>query len=151
MATAPETMTGTTVSIAASTPATEDVSGYAALVYDEIGDVVPPLPEFAENSEEGTLTLLKTGVTQHYNGAKVITPFDITYKYDLTDAGQVICRANANNTTEVSLKVAYPDGKIKYLQAVLANLRTSEATNNSYHGEMILVRPITIATTDDGA
>lgn len=150
MATSPEAMIGTTVSIIASTPTSEDVSGYEALSWVEIGKIVAPVPEMNESSGTGTLTLLKDGVTQHYNTAKVLNPFDLTYVYDADDAGQVIVRDNYNGAAEVSVKIEYPDSKVKYCQAVLGDLRTMEATEENYHGEMINVRPITLATTDDG-
>lgn len=151
MAVSPQTMTGTTVSIVADVPASEDVTDYEELSFTEIGRIVAPLPELNESSGTGTLTELKDGVTRHYNTTKVVSPFDLTYVYDLEDAGQVIVRGNYNGTEEVSLSIAYPSGKTKYLQAVLGDLRTVEATDESYHGEMINVRPISLVTTDDGS
>lgn len=147
MATAPETLTGTTISIVASTPATEDQTGYEALSYDEIGKVTT-FPELREGSEAGTLTLLKDGITQHFNGAKIVPPFDISYVYASADAGQGICRTNVNTNTEVTLKIDYTNSSVvKYVQGVLGDLRTNEASNNSHHGETIEFRSISKVTT----
>lgn len=146
MATSPEPMIGTTVSIAVAVPADEGASAYAALSWTEIGKVIE-VPEFAQNATDNTLTLLKTGVTQHYNGARGVDPFDISYVTDLADAGQDLVRANYNGATEVSIRVVYTSGLTKYVQAVLGNLRQMPASADSYAGQMINVRPISLAAT----
>lgn len=150
MATSPEPMIGTTVSIVAAVPASESGSAYAALSWIEIGNVIE-LPEFAQNATDNTLTLLKTGVIQHYNGARGIDPFDISYVTDLADAGQDLIRANYNGATEVSIRIVYTSGETKYLQAVLGNLRQMPATVDSYAGQMINVRPISLGVTTEAA
>lgn len=146
MATAPEPMIGTTVHIIASTPATEDATGYGALSMIEIGKVLS-IPEFSDDSEAGSVALLKTGRTQHYNGTKIVPPFVIPYVLDLTNAGQDIVRSNANGSTEVTLKIAYVSGLTKYIQGVLGNLHETEATPGGYHGQTIEFRSITGPTT----
>jgi hypothetical protein len=146
MAVSPEPLIGTTVSIIASVPASESASAYAALSWVEIGSVTE-IPEFSESATDNTLTLLKTGTTQHYNGARGVEPFDITYVIAPTDAGQNIVRANYNGATEVSVRIVYPDGITKYVQAVLGNLRHMPANADAWGGEMINVRPITLAVT----
>lgn len=142
MATAPEPTIGSTISIVASVPASEDQSGYEALSFTEVGKVLS-VPELGDDSESGTVTLLKTGRTQHYNGAKIVPPFTIPYVYDLTDAGQVIIRANCNGSTEVTVKVTDADGRDVYIQGVLANLHDIERAPGSYRGETVEFRSIT--------
>jgi len=148
MAEAPNSGIGTEVSISVSTPATEDQAGYEALTFTEIAKVVAPFPELNESSETGTETLLKDGVTQHFNGAKMVNPFDVSWVYSSSDAGQGHVRTNVNTNTEVTLKVAYPNsGKTVYVQGVLGDLRTKEATTNTSQGETVQFRPISLATT----
>lgn len=142
MATAPEPTIGSTISIVASVPASEDQSGYEALSFTEVGKVLS-VPELGDDSESGTVTLLKTGRTQHYNGAKIVPPFTIPYVYDLTDAGQVIIRANCNGSTEVTVRVTDADGRDVYIQGVLANLHDIERAPGSYRGETVEFRSIT--------
>lgn len=146
MATSPEPMIGTTVSVIASVPSAETISAYAALSWVEVGKVIE-VPEFSQSATDNTLTLLKTGLVQHYNGARGIEPFDISYVIDLSNAGQDLIRANYNGATEVSVRIVYTSGQTKYLQAVLGNLRQMAANADSYGGEIINVRPITLAVT----
>lgn len=147
MSVAPETLTGTIISLVQASVETEDQSSYETESYDEI-DAVTSFPELNESSETGTLTLLKKGITQHFNGAKIVPPFDVSYVFKKTDPGQVIVRGVVNTNTEVTLKIDYVNsGVTKYVQAVLGDLRTQEATNNSHHGETINVRPISLVTT----
>ena len=141
-ATAPEPTIGSTFSLVMASPATEDQTGYEALTYVEV-DGVLSIPEFGDDSEAGTVTLLKTGRTQHFNATKIVPPFTMTYKYKLTDAGQALIRTNANNSTECSVKITDTDGRDVYIQGVLANLRDVERTPNSYRGESFEFRSIT--------
>ena len=150
MATAPVTLTGCTVSIVASTPATEDDSGYEALSMTEIGKVVS-VPETGNTSNAGTVTLLKNGVTQHYNGNKVVAPFSVPYVYDRDDAGQVIVRAGENGTQEHTLKITDPDGDDYYVQGVIGSVQQSERTPDAYKGENFEFRPITLFHKVDGS
>lgn len=146
-ATSPEPMIGCTVAITASSPATEDQAGYEALTWTTITGITE-IPELSRNANDNTLTLLATGVTQHYNGARGVNPFDLPYVYDASDAGQDLVRSNYNGAAEVSIRIDYTNSAVvEYVQAVLGNLRTSAATADGYHGETINVRPISLATT----
>lgn len=142
MATAPEPQVGATVAIVVGVPASEVASNYAALSWIEIGNVTS-VPEVGDDSETGTVTLLKEGRTQHFNGAKVVPPFDLPYVYNGSDAGQVIIRANINGSTEVSMRITDNDGEVHYIQGVLGNLRGTERSASSYKGEIVSFRSIT--------
>jgi len=142
MADAPTSLVGVTVAIAASVPATEDASDYAAIITTEIGKVLS-VPETGNTSNAGTVTLLKNGVTQHYNGSKVVSPFTVPYVYSLTDAGQVIVRAGENGTTEHTLVITDPDGDIYYIQGVIGSVLQSAREPDAYKGESFEFRPIT--------
>lgn len=152
MADAPLTLTGCTVAIAAGVPATEDVSAYEAMspAPTEIGKVLS-VPETGNSSEAGTVTLLKNGVTQHYNGAKIVQPFVVPYVYDRSDAGQVIVRAGANGTTEHTLEITDPDGDVYFIQGVIGPVLQSPREPNAYKGESFEFRPITLFTKADGS
>lgn len=152
MATAPRTLVGCTVSIAADTPATEDETGYDGIspAPTEIGGVLS-VPETGNSSEAGSVALLKEGLTQHYNGVLIVEPFVIPYKYDRSDAGQVIVRAGENGTTEHTLKITDPDGDEYWIQGVIGPIMQRERTPNGYKGESFEFRPITMFTKVDGA
>lgn len=149
MADAPTSLVGVTVAIAASVPSTEDVSDYAAISTSEIGKVVS-VPETGNTSNAGTVTLLKNGITQHFNGSKVVAPFTVPYVYDLSDAGQVIVRANENGTTECMLEITDPDGDVYYIQGVIGSVMQAAREADAYKGESFEFRPITLFTKADG-
>ncbi|MDD9726142.1 hypothetical protein PVV74_11805 [Roseovarius sp. SK2] len=149
MADAPTTLVGVTVAIAASVPATEDASAYGAISTTEIGKVLS-VPETGNTSNAGTVTLLKNGVTQHYNGSKVVAPFTIPYVYDLDDAGQAIVRANENGTTECTLEITDPDGDVYYIQGVIGSVMQAAREPDAYKGESFEFRSITLFTKVDG-
>lgn len=150
MADAPTSLVGVTVAIAASVPATESVSDYAAISTTEVGKVLS-VPETGNTSNAGTVTLLKNGVTQHYNGSHVVSPFTVPYVYDLSDAGQVIVRANENGTQECTLEVTDPDGDVYYIQGVIGSVLQSAREPDAYKGESFEFRPITLFTKSDGS
>ena len=145
MATAPEPTIGSTVHISISVPATEDQAGYEAQSFTKIGKLLS-VPEFGNDSEAGTVTLLETGVTQHYNGTKIVAPMTLPWVYDASDAGQDLVRANVNSATEVTIRVTDIDGRDAYIQGILANLHDIERTPNSYRGETCEFRSISVIT-----
>lgn len=149
MATAPITLVGATVAIAASVPATEDASDYGAISTTEIGKVLS-VPEIGNTSQAGTVTLLKNGVTQHYNGSKVVSPFTVPYVYVRDDAGQTIVRDGENGTTEHTLEVTDPDGDVYYIQGVIGSVLQAAREPDAYKGESFEFRPITLFTKVDG-
>jgi len=146
MAVAPEPTIGSTVHISISTPTTEDQAGYEAQVFTQVKGVLS-VPEFGNDSEAGTVTLLETGVTQHYNGTKIVPPFTIPCKFIAADAGQILVRANVNGSTEVTIRITDVDGRDQYCQGVLANLHDTERTPQGYRGETFEFRSITVLTT----
>jgi len=150
MADAPTSLVGVTVAIAASVPATEDASDYGAISTTEIGKVTST-PETGNTSNAGTVTILKNGVTQHFNGSKVVSPFTIPYIYDGDDAGQVIVRAGENGTTEHTLEITDPDGDVYYVQGVIGSVLQSAREPDTFKGESFEFRPITLFTKVDGA
>lgn len=151
MADAPEPTIGSTVHIVASVPATESVSAYETLTgFEKIYGVLS-VPEFGDDSETGTLTLLETGRTQHYNSVNIVPPFTIPYKYKAADAGQAIVRDAANSATEVTIRITDTDGRDVYIQGVLGNLRDTERTPQGFRGESIEFRSITGRTISPAA
>jgi len=130
---------GTTISVVAATPATEDDTGYSALSWTEIGKVVS-LSELGDTVEDIAFNLLKGGRTKHVNGTKDVGDITGTYEYDSADAGQVILRSGAGSNTVHSLKVEDTDGNIKYLQGVVADVRDYERVANQYKGQTFIFR-----------
>lgn len=129
---------GATLGVVASTPATVDASGFGALTYVTCGKIVS-FGQTGDTSEDIGVALLE-GRNVHVNGLKDGGAVPFAYQYELTDAGQVILRAQSNSNTTVSFKITDPDGKIEYFHGVVANVQQNERAAGSYKGQSGEVR-----------
>ena len=124
---------GTVVAVSVATPATEDTSGFGALTYTTVGQMIT-FGETGDEAEDITIPLL-AGRTLHVNGAKNGGSRAFAYQYEVADAGQVILRAQNNSNVTVSVKITDPDGKIEYFHGRVANIKRTERTSSAYKGE----------------
>lgn len=141
---------GSTVSILASTPASEDPSDYSALSMVELGKIVS-FGELGDESEDISFDLLKPGRRTHVNGVKDLGEIPAVIEYDLSDAGQVILRAANNTNTTHTFLVQDTDGDKYFFQGLVANLRDLERTASQYKGASFVVRGQTGITKIDGS
>lgn len=124
---------GSTFSCLASTPATEDQSGYEALSLTEVGNVVSHSP-IGDVYEDQAVTLLKTGRTKHSNGAADGGTITVTIDgEDFTDAGMVILEAGEGTNTAHTFAFATND-QTYYMQGIVQGIRTLEATSSQRAG-----------------
>ena len=130
---------GSTLSVVASTPATEDQSGYEALSFTEVGLVVS-ISAIGDTSEDINFDLLKTGRRSHVNGVQDLGEISVTIEVGNSDAGQEIVRGAANGNTTHSFVVTDADGEDVYFQGVIANYQDSERTANTYKGATFVIR-----------
>ena len=124
---------GAVVAVSATTPATEDASGFGALSYTTVGQMIS-FGQTGDEAEDISIPLL-AGRTLHVNGAKNGGSRAFAYQYEIADAGQIILRAQNNSNTTVSVKITDPDGKIEYFHGRVANIMRTERTSSSYKGE----------------
>jgi hypothetical protein len=111
-----QTAAGSTLAISAGAPATQDAAGYAALTFTDIGGI----------EKIGTIGAAFAKVEfQPLNGPKEKLKGSADYgslqpslAHSETDAGQVLLRTSANNTTNTlySFKATYQDGSKRYFQ-----------------------------------
>ena len=130
---------GATIACVASTPATVDSAGFAALTWTAtIGNIV----EWSEVGDStASIDIPKlSGRTTHVNGAKDGGEVSFTFQYEVADAGQVILRAQSNGTTTVSFRITDPDGKIVYFHGVVANVRDMARNSSNYKGMTGVIR-----------
>ena len=137
---------GGTVAICVGTPATIDASGFASVgSYITAGQIVE-WGDTGDVSEDITVTTL-AGRTLHTNGAKDGGSIAFTLQYELTDAGQVIMRAQNNGNNDVCIKITDPDGKTEYSAGRLANLRQMKRAAGQYKGMTGVFRVNTAVVT----
>lgn len=123
------TLAGTVVSISAGTPATYDQTGFEALTYTEVGEVISPPTGGGRVYEDVSYTLLKERATVHLKGT--YDEAEVTFQMitSRSDAGQVLMKAAHLSDNFYAFKVQYPDGDVDYYQARVFGLvdETGEA------------------------
>ncbi|WP_347837720.1 hypothetical protein [uncultured Planktomarina sp.] len=124
---------GSTLHVVAAKPATENAAGYDALTFVEIGEIVS-IGAIGDTSEDVTVTKLKDGRTEHFNGAKDGGSVPVAAVRESGDAGQVIVEANANTNETCSFMIVDPNGDEFYFYGRLANVQTPERTASTYEG-----------------
>ena len=130
---------GTTLSIVAGVPATEDQTGYEALSYTAVGNVVS-IGELGDQSEDIAFDLLQPGRRSHVSGVKDLGEIPVTIEYNSADPGlAIIDTANNTNVTH-SFVVTDSDGDSYYFQGLVANVRELERTANQYKGFTMVIR-----------
>jgi hypothetical protein len=144
------TFIGSTLSIVAGAPATEDPVGYEALSLVEIGKIVS-IGELGDKSDETTFDLLKDGRRSRFNGVKDVGNVPVTYIYERGDAGQTIVEAGNNTNTVHTFAIVDADGDAKYFQGLIANLAEPERTASTNKGASFEMRAQTGITTVKGS
>lgn len=126
---------GATLMLVVGLPATEDTAGYETLeaTMSEVGEIVS-IGAIADNSEDVTVTKLKDGRTEHFNGAMDGGSVPVICVREVADAGQVIVEANGNTNTTVSFLVTDADGNKQFFYGRLANVGNPERTATSHEG-----------------
>lgn len=109
-----QTAAGSTLAISIASPATADVTGYAALTYVEIGQV-EKIGAFGASFAKVEFQPLK-GAKQKYKGAPDYGALQPAIALDPTDAGQTILQTSADDETQklYSFRVVYQDGTRRF-------------------------------------
>ena len=108
------TAAGTSLSISAGAPATEDAAGYAALTYTEIGQI-EKLGALGASYSKIEFKPLK-GPTQKHKGGIDYGSLQPSLAHDDSDAGQTLLRTASDSNNLYAFKVVYPDGAIRYFR-----------------------------------
>lgn len=125
-----QTMSGATLAISATLPATYDASGYAAsgTTYTTIGQV-EDFGEHGGTAQVSTFTAVGDAVVQKFKGSRDYGSMNLTLGQLSSDAGQDIIDTAFASTSRYSVKITYPTrsgettGEIHYLD-VLVTKRT---------------------------
>lgn len=133
MTTKAQTVAGSTLGISASAPATQDVSGFAALVYTTI----------AEITDFGGLGIVYTEVTHNgvsdrttykFKGSKNYGSMSLKMaKATLTnaDAGQTLLQAAVASDADYSYVITFQDASNMYFQAKALSFQTNVGSVNN--------------------
>lgn len=116
-----QALSGATLAISASIPATYDAAGYGAssMVYTEIGEIENHgthgmSATITEFTPVDTATVTKVKGSKNY-GNKTLTLGSVP-----SQAGQVLLDEAAESNNHYSLKMTYPSGAIHYMDVLIA-------------------------------
>lgn len=133
---AADTMTlssGTTVSVAAASPATYNVAGYGALTYTAVGEV-ESVGEFGGSATVTQFTPLGTGVVKKFKGSIDYGQMALVVGRLLSDDGQELLKDGFDGTkryAEHSFKIVDSDGSIIYFTGMIASFSNQVNDANS--------------------
>jgi hypothetical protein len=110
------TSAGAKLSITASLPATETDSGYGALSYTEIGEVID-IPEYGKTYNPVTYIPLADRKVRKLKGSYNTGSVTVALARDPDDAGQLLAQAALDSDNNYSFELEYSDGSVQYFQA----------------------------------
>lgn len=125
------TLSGATLAISATLPATYDAAGYGAttITYTAIGEI----ENYGNHGVTATIvefTPIDTAVVAKMKGSKNYGTMTLSVGSIPTNAGQVILKTASESTAHYSAKLTYPDGEIHYMDVLVAKHEYQDGTVN---------------------
>ncbi len=124
---------GATFSISAAEPDTYDSTGFAALTYLEVGEVIS-IGAYGGTSEVLTQTPVKSGIIKKVKGSTNYGSQTLQFGLE-TDTGQAALQSGfdgANKNEIHSVKLAYSDGSIRYYTGLVTSFEFQEISASSF-------------------
>lgn len=139
------TVAGTTVGITASTPATFDAVGYAALTFTNVGNIEDG-GSHGRTYAEVTFSPIDSRGTQKFKGSFNEGNKTLSVGLNSDDAGMIILKSALNSDADFSFKVLYQNGDVDYFRAKVMSLSKATAGVDS-----IVMASIELAITTNSA
>jgi hypothetical protein len=108
-----QSISGASLYISATLPATFNEAGYEALTWTEIGGITS-IPPTGGSYGEVSINLVKCGKCVK-KGIKTFGSGSIEFAHSLTDTGQIAMKTAYDSYDAVAFKVLYQDGSADYL------------------------------------
>jgi len=123
---------GTTVSISASQPATEDQAGYEALTYTEVGEVTN-IGEGGGTAQITNFVPVKSGIVHKRKGSRDYGTQSLEIAKDATDVGQVALQSGFDGANkDIIHSVKLDDGdEVVYFQGLISSFTTVRGDANT--------------------
>lgn len=137
---------GTKLYIASAAPATMDVAGFSAASWTQIGKVTNYTPASVE-AEIITSQYLEDMFESKQKGINRVGSSSINVDVKDGDAGQSACRASMNDKALDYFKVAYPNGREKYVAAYVAGYSETDLQPNGMVSATITLAQTLIETS----
>jgi hypothetical protein len=136
------TVAGSTLSVSASLPATNDVAGYAALTWTTIGEMTDIGAVKGRAYNTSTHSPIGTPMQVSKKASYTLPNGEFTVGWDDADAGQAIIEAGANSGTDTyAFKLTKQDGVTRYFTAqVMQFVENLGTVDNVVQGQFTLLR-----------
>lgn len=121
---------GTSLKVSASAPATFDATGYNALTFTTVGEVVD-LGEFGREYNLITHNPIATRGTQKLKGSFNEGAVTLQLGLDTDDAGQILLKTAANSDNNYSFLVTTQNGDKYYFQAKVMSFKVGVGSVDS--------------------
>ena len=116
------TTAGTTLHMTAAAPATYDGTGYAALTWTELGEVVS-VGTYGREYDKVTHKPLKSRGTVKRKGSFDEGAMTVSMGKDTDDAGQILLKTASMSDNDHSFKLVYQNGDVEYFRAQVMNFK----------------------------
>lgn len=139
------TTAGTTIKASASTPATFNGAGYAALVYTAIGEVTD-LGEFGREYNLVTHNPIDTRATVKKKGSFNEGQITLQVGLDTDDAGQILLKAGSLSDNDYSFVITTQNGDKYYFQAQVMSFKVNAGSVDNITAATITLELTTSST-----
>ena len=136
------TADGTIMEVSSGLPATVDETGYSALTFTEVGEVVDIGEKQITFASVATYNLSGRDVS-YLKGSRDRGETPITVDNDRTDAGQIILRDHHNGSNidaPLSVKVTHQNGDVEYYQAKVFSFNDQQLAQDTVYRATVSMR-----------
>src|SRR4030043_336826 len=129
-----EALSGATLAISASLPATYDAAGYGAtsITYTAVGQIESFGPH-GVTANVTEFTPIDTAVVAKIKGSKNYGNMDLVLAALPSDAGQDIVETAAESANHYSVKMTYADASIHYMDVIVTKFEQAGGAVNDVH------------------
>ena len=126
---------GTKLTTALTGDRTTDLAALTAagITYTEIGEMIS-ISAYGDEAGDATYTSMASGRTLHLKGIADAGSADMTFAFDVGDAGQVALVAAQQDRSAMHqwypIKIVYPDGETDYIAGVIRSNRKEPGDGN---------------------
>lgn len=126
-----ESLSGATISISATLPATYDIAGYdvSSIVFTKLGQV-ESVGNHGVTAAVTEFTPIDTAVVNKVKGSKNYGTLSLTMASVPSDAGQAILKTASESNAHFSVELRYPDSEYHYLDVIVTKLEYVDGTVN---------------------
>lgn len=136
-----QTTAGATFGIVAGSPATYDGVGFAALTFENVGEIVS-LGEHGATYALVTHSPLDKRRVEKFKGSVNDGSMAMSLGMDIADLGQVVLIDGADGTnvdTEHSVEITYQDGSIEYFTCIVMSYTRNPSTIDTIIGANVTI------------